>query len=335
MYRAVAVLVLYTAAAQDNRLLWRASPEPTFRPPMRDGGMTRSEAIVQGMATPFVGSAVLDMPDRFEAAEQWPACESVINQIRDQGQCGSCWAVSTASASSDRMCIATNGTITLSLSAQHLGFCGAAATGVGNGCHGGFLPDAWKWLVDMGVVTGGEYHGGGPFGTGLCSNYCNPPKIVEPFTPSCELNQGQACPTKCDADAKPPHNNFNQDKFGFVGGVETPGNEADIQQSMMTGGPVTALMDLYKDLSYYAGGIYHHDASTSKIGEHAVRLVGWGLDNSTRYWKVANSYGDKWGEHGYFRILRGTKECNIESGVYSSSAVATWGKKGMPAYVLL
>lgn len=35
--------------------------------------------------------------------------------------------------------------------------------------------------------------------------------------------------------------------------------------------------------------------------------------------KVANSWGDDWGERGYFRIVRGTNECEIESFV-----LGTW-----------
>jgi len=35
-----------------------------------------------------------------------------------------------------------------------------------------------------------------------------------------------------------------------------------------------------------------------------------------------------WGENGYFRIVRGTNECNIEGGVTGSHANAVWSKAG-------
>ena len=71
--------------------------------------------------------------------------------------------------------------------------------------------------------------------------------------------------------------------------------------------------------------IYQHVKGTQE-GGHAIRIVGWGSENGTDYWTVANSWNPYWGENGYFRILRGSDECGIESSVTASSAGATWGK---------
>jgi hypothetical protein len=40
---------------------------------------------------------------------QFPKCAKVIGDIRDQSNCGCCWAFGTAEAASDRLCIATGG----------------------------------------------------------------------------------------------------------------------------------------------------------------------------------------------------------------------------------
>jgi len=55
------------------------------------------------------GSAPLPLPAAFDARAAWPQCP-IIGEIRDQSACGSCYAVSAASAASDRFCIAHNGT---------------------------------------------------------------------------------------------------------------------------------------------------------------------------------------------------------------------------------
>ena len=61
-------------------------------------------------------------------------------------------------------------------------------------------------------------------------------------------------------------------------------------------------------------GVYQHHSDES-LGGHAIRLLGWGVDNGTPYWLLANSWNTDWGENGYFRILRGNNECGIESGI--------------------
>lgn len=44
---------------------------------------------------------------------------------------------------------------------------------------------------------------------------------------------------------------------------------------------------------------------------HAVLVVGYGSENGKKYWLVRNSWGKKFGEEGYFRILRDAKMCNL------------------------
>jgi len=42
-------------------------------------------------------------------------------------------------------------------------------------------------------------------------------------------------------------------------------------------------------------------------------MVGWGVENGTKYWLIENSWNKTWGDNGYFKIVRGTDECGIES----------------------
>ncbi|EYB96019.1 hypothetical protein Y032_0154g2994 [Ancylostoma ceylanicum] len=88
----------------------------------------------------------------FDARTYWPECKS-IRMIRDQSECGSCWAVSSASAMSDELCVQSNGTIKLTLSDTDLLACCDDC----GGCFGGWPSKAYKWAERAGVVTGGKY----------------------------------------------------------------------------------------------------------------------------------------------------------------------------------
>merc|ERR1711934_771002 len=146
---------------------------------------------------------------------------------------------------------------------------------------------------------------------GFCSSFSLPhchhhgPKGNDPYPsenqPGCpSVNESPRCPRKCDEGAKAPHNEFAKDKYKFTGGVQN-----------------------------YAGGIYKK-TSSKVLGGHAVRIVGWGEENGTKYWKVANSWNPYWGEEGYFRIVRGEDECGIESGAVASANNAKWKGPGVP-----
>jgi len=92
-------------------------------------------------------------------------------------------------------------------------------------------------------------------------------------------------------------------------------NMYDIMWEVMNYGPVEAVMKVYSDLFLYGSGVYHHTHG-NLVGHHAVKIVGWGEEvmNSVNveYWIVANNWGQTWGEDGYFRIIRGENQSNIE-----------------------
>lgn len=87
----------------------------------------------------------------------------------------------------------------------------------------------------------------------------------------------------------------------------------------MTYGPVEAAFSVYADFEAYKSGVYQHTTG-SYLGGHAIKILGWGSENGTPYWIVANSWNDSWGMSGYFYILRGSDECGIEDSVVAGHA---------------
>ena len=93
--------------------------------------------------------------------------------------------------------------------------------------------------------------------------------------------------------------------------------------ALVRGGPLSVSFEVYDDFMSYSGGVYHHTGVAHNVNRfdpfgitnHAVLAVGYGVDRQSgqNYWIVKNSWGEGWGENGYFRIRRGNNECNIES----------------------
>lgn len=71
-------------------------------------------------------------------------------------------------------------------------------------------------------------------------------------------------------------------------------------------GPVAAFMVVYSDFYYYKGGIYKKVSSAREEGGHGVVIVGY--NKSEKFWVCKNSWGQDWGEAGYFRIAFGQVE---------------------------
>jgi len=268
-------------------------------------------------------------PSSFDSITQWPQCAQTIGDIRDQSDCGCCWAFGAASAASDRLCIATNGSIEVPLSAQATCFCAED-----NGCDGGTLYTPWAFIEQSGLVTGGQYQGSGPFGAGYCSDFTLPhchhhgPQGADPYpdesSEGCpQVQHSPQCPSSCDSAS---NRTWATDKYSFKGSVYLyPKDEAQIRTAIMQHGPVEAAFTVYADFEQYVGGIYQH-VNGSALGGHAIRLVGWGSENGVDYWKVANSWNPYWGEDGYFRIVRGVNECGIEQQVTANAPTAVWAK---------
>jgi cathepsin B len=314
--------------------MWKAGHNDRFRgqplSQLKKLCGVKAESLTMVSKLPKYVKKNLTVPAAFDSATNWPECAKVIDDIRDQSMCGCCWAFGAASAASDRLCIASKAQFKLPLSAQETCFCAEM-----DGCNGGMLDTPWDYISQMGVTTGGQYNSTGPFGAGWCSDFSLPhchhhgPQGNDPYpaegSAGCPQQTSPQCPNSCDSGAKAPHNDFHSDRYTFVGQTTNYPDEQSIQEAIMTNGPVEAAFSVYADFANYVSGVYHH-VSGQMMGGHAIRIVGWGEDAGTKYWKVANSWNPYWGEKGYFRIVRGTDECGIEDQVTANNDGATWKK---------
>jgi len=322
--------VLWTAAPQERFASEAPGASKHMMGVKGDWRASIEAAIASGKVERFQELTAMAVPTDFDSETNWPKCAKIIGDIRDQSNCGCCWAFGAAEAASDRMCIASDAKLMLPLSAQDVCF-----TSSDDGCDGGDINSPWDYISETGAVTGGQYQGTGPFGKGLCLDFSLPhchhhgPQGKDPYpaegAAGCPSEHSPATPKKCDADAEGAHSDFKSDKYTFSGQTQSAQGPSQIKQAIMTGGPVETAFTVYSDFENYAGGIYHH-VSGSMAGGHAVKIVGWGVESGTKYWKVANSWNPYWGEKGYFRIKEG--EGGIDDQVTFSPAKATWSKKG-------
>jgi len=87
----------------------------------------------------------------------------------------------------------------------------------------------------------------------------------------------------------------------------------NMQKEIMTNGPVQVAFMVFKSFMSYKSGVYQkHWYEFSPEGGHAVKVIGWGIENSVDYWLVANSWNTTWGLDGLFKIRRGNNACGIE-----------------------
>ena len=223
------------------------------------------------------------LPESYDLRDVFSQCESV-KEIKDSSECGFSSIISSVQTMSDRLCIKSNGELQTRVSAYYLQACC-------NDCQ--YLPSScftfWK---NKGIPSGG------PNG---CKPYLLPLLSKEYKDPVCDDSCQDGYPIPLDEDKT------------YASSVYSVKGEENMMKEIYENGSVQGSFTVYEDFSNYQSGVYQHITGSS-LGGHAIKIIGWGItEEGVKYWIVANSWGEAWGENGFFRILRGNNECGIES----------------------
>lgn len=253
---------------------------------------------------PVYLKSALDYPESLDLREKFPKCES-LHEVRDQSACGSCWAVAAAAAMSDRVCIASDQKDQRRISAEELIECCSAC---GDGCNGGMLYQTWSFWKTAGIPTGngfGDKNSCKPYAFPPCNHHSTGPyddcSKHDYSTPSCKR--------KC---SNTDYSKSYQDDKIFATDVYSVKGEAKLIAELNEKGSIEVAFSVYEDFLLYKSGIYQH--KTGKfLGGHAIKLIGYGVENGVKYWILVNNWNDNWGEKGTFRMIRGKDNCGIES----------------------
>jgi cathepsin C len=276
--------------------------DPSFGPMLKPHSsvsfLQRSSSILQRSSSD--GTVGMTLPDEDVEAETFPASwdwsnvsgVNYLDEVIDQGECGSCYAVATMRMLSTRHRIRQNDPTLEPFSISFPLYCSE----YNQGCNGGYAFLLSRWSQDVGLVpqSCGNYSGAVP---GRCSLDCNAHHIQQ---------------------------RWRADNHRYIGGYYGAASEEEMMRELVTAGPLVASFEPKSDLMYYGGGIYasvpNQRTEWEKV-DHAVLLVGFGEEKGQKYWILQNSWGQEWGEGGFFRMARGTDESGIESIVVAADVV--------------
>ena len=220
-----------------------------------------------------------------------------VTPIKDQGQCGSCWAFS-AVASLEGQHFKQSGKL-VSLSEQNLVDCSGK---FGNqGCNGGLMDQAFSYIkANKGIDTEKSY----PYTAEVSLNFHFNNNLASYYI-MVFLNRIK------DGKCRFKPANVGATDTGFTD--ITSEDEDALTQAIATVGPISVAIDASQDsFQSYSDGVYSDDDCSSTELDHGVTAVGYGTQDGQDYYIVKNSWGTSWGQEGYILMARNSNNmCGI------------------------
>lgn len=243
-------------------------------------------SLVGRTTSPTTAPPTTVAPGSSATTLNWATNSGMVSPVKNQGQCGDCWAFSAAEAFEVAYNVAYQPSSSIVLSPQQITSCD---TKYGDqGCNGGDPANVFQNYLGTGsgkaLTTEANY----PFTSGNsgASGTCNTAAEATGFVQLTSWSYAVAQTSTWSQSA-----------------------EDQLIASLQTG-PVSICIDA-SPWQNYAGGVLSNTAggctaSTSDI-DHAVQLVGY----TATYWIVKNQWGTSWGDKGYIYLARGANTCCI------------------------
>jgi len=232
-------------------------------------------AMYNGLSIQKEKRAFVDVVEEpIEAVDVDWRTKGAVTSVKDQGQCGSCWAFSSTGSIEGAYFLAKGKLV--SVSEQNLVDCSVAE---GNqGCNGGLMDQAFEYVIkNKGIDTEVSY--------------------------SYKARGPLACQYKA-ADIGATISSYK----------DIPEGSESALANAVAITPVSVAIDAsHQSFQMYSSGIYYEPACSATSLDHGVLAVGYGSNGANAdYWIVKNSWGGNWGMNGYINMARNrNNNCGI------------------------
>lgn len=275
----------------------------TWAADLKDG-----EGFKKGLKKPanFVATAPIyekKYARRSPASINWRDTEAVT-AIKNQGQCGSCWAFSATEAVESQLVLTTGREFALELSPQQITSCTPSTGSEGcDGCNGGFTEGAYDYLSTVAGLANSFYIPYQQSLTETTDTVACMTSQVEAINGTLEVLQGGYAAVSGYTYATPP----------CTGESLCKNQDLDKLAAALEETPVSVCVNAGAWNSY-TGGVMSSAACGSMAAfeqDHCVMATGFNTTASTPYWIVRNSWSDTWGEEGYIYLEMAENTCGL------------------------